>query len=127
MDSSLASAHGNLASLLAAKGDRTAASASLETAINLAPRSPEFRYNHANLMLARQMHAVAIAGYEAAIALDPDHVAARNNLALVLKQSGRLEDAAAAVVHHPGEMSVVILEGRQEWPRPARQADAPPA
>ena len=45
-------------------------------------------------MLARQMHAVAIAGYEAAIALDPDHVAARNNLALVLKQSGRLEDAA---------------------------------
>ncbi len=44
-----------------------------------------------------------------------------------LPHAGRLEDAAAAVVHHPGEMSGVILEGRQEWPRPARQADAPPA
>lgn len=85
-------AHNNLAILLRARGDDTAARHYRE-ALRLRPDYPEAHYNYALLLESRGSMSAAIGHYREALRLRPDYVDAHSSLANVLKDRGEIEDA----------------------------------
>jgi tetratricopeptide (TPR) repeat protein len=69
--------------------------ASVAEAIRLAPNQPEAHFAAGHVAQAGKKTAAAAAHYEQTLALNPDHVGARNNLALIQMRRGNTGRAAA--------------------------------
>lgn len=95
LDAQYADAHNNLANVLVARDEITAALSSVQQAIDLSPRNPLYWFNLAGIYEDAGNHAAAAPAYEEAIAIDPAFVRAYNNLGLLLLQQGQIEEAEA--------------------------------
>jgi len=78
-------------------GNQAAAESAFQAALEVWPDHPAVRFALANTFLGNHKHAAAIQLYQSILAADPDHVAAANNLAEALAQSGHLEEARRVI------------------------------
>ena len=89
----LAEAWNRLGVVQAELGQGLLAVASLERAIELAPRDPSHRANLAEVLRRAGLAVRAVVHGQAAVELDPDHVASRVNLAYALLDCSRPAEA----------------------------------
>ncbi|MFM7533166.1 MAG: tetratricopeptide repeat protein [Rubrivivax sp.] len=89
----LAEAWNRLGVVQAEAGQGLQAVASLERAIDLAPRDPSHRANLAEVLRRAGLAARALAHGQAAVEIDPEHVASRVNLAYALLDCQRPAEA----------------------------------
>lgn len=82
---------------LEALGQPEAAAASYQVAVARWPSEPLAWFALANSRLALGQYAEAEAAYRAVLRASPDHLPARNNLALLLARRGCIEDANAII------------------------------
>jgi Flp pilus assembly protein TadD len=78
-------------------GDPTAALTYLATAADVAPRDPRVLVDKGVALDTLGRHAEAQASYRAALSITPEHVAARNDLALSLAITGQFPEAIALI------------------------------
>ena len=95
----LAEAWNRLGVVQAELGQGLQAVASLERAIELAPRDPSHRANLAEVLRRGGLAARALGHGQAAVELDPNHVASRVNLAYALLDVKRAADALPHFEH----------------------------
>ena len=95
----LAEAWNRLGVVQAELGQGLQAAASLERAIELAPREASHRANLAEVLRRAGLAARALGPAQAAVELDPDHVAARINLGYALLDCQRPDEALAHFEH----------------------------
>ena len=79
------------------------AQAALEAAVALDQANPDAWYNLANIQRERQQHAAACVSYRRALALNPSHAGALNNLAHLLCLDGRVDESTEAF-HKLGDL-----------------------
>ncbi|GFO53241.1 hypothetical protein GMSM_02480 [Geomonas sp. Red276] len=108
----------NLASLLKAHGMLGEAEAILAEGVRIAPGSLRLNYNLANVLQSQGRSLEAVERYRAALAADPDHLDARQNLLFALHYSSRFGDREIYRAH---------LEAAATAPfSPAPEGEAPP-
>lgn len=99
-------AHGALAAVCLALGDREAALQSSREAVALAPQDPQAHCNLAIVLEALKQWQQALAGYDRALLFDPSFAAALANRGALLATMGRFDEAIANnrsfVSLHPG-------------------------
>ena len=78
-------------------GRREAAAQAWRTAVTRWPTDTVALFGRANAEYALRDREAAVAGYRALLDVDAGHVAARNNLAWVLAEQGRIEEARQAI------------------------------
>jgi tetratricopeptide (TPR) repeat protein len=72
--------------------------AAVRTAISLAPQVPETHFAAARVAMASHNRRAAAQHYQDVLAIDPNHAAARNNLAIIQMKRGNTGRAAASFV-----------------------------
>jgi len=90
-----AEAHGNLAAVLQAQGQRDAALASLLRLLEIEPRNVAVLIAAANALCALGRAREALPLYSRALEIEPQRPEARNNLGNALQELGEYEQAAA--------------------------------
>lgn len=88
-----------LSGFLTATGAVDEAEPHARRAVALAPALPEPHLHLAHVLFARRHHAQAVAPLQAALALQPDHVAAWHMLSSAWQQAGQLAQALKASDH----------------------------
>jgi tetratricopeptide (TPR) repeat protein len=111
-DRERALAHNKLALVALARGDRPAAQAALDAALQAFAACVPAIVNSGNLLLEAGDLDGAIARFEAAIALDPDYPEAHHNLGVAYRRAGRRGDAVRELRRATG------LERRRKADRP---------
>lgn len=101
--------HGNLGTALLAAGRAAAAAAAYRQALALDRDNPEWLYNLANVLREQGETAAAAEGFRHALQIAPQHLMARNNLAMLLWED--LGDMAEA-----GRQFDRLLEQAPDWP-----------
>lgn len=86
-------AHNNLATILAARGEREEAEAHFSQALELKPDDGDAHFNYANLLFGAGRTAEAISHYEAAVKLRPEQPDFHHNLAVALFNWKRLDES----------------------------------
>ncbi len=87
---------GNLASLLADRGQHAEAAAAYQQALRLRPASAALHNNLGKALAALGQHEQALASYRQALRLQPDFIVAQRNLARTLNTLARPVEAIAA-------------------------------
>lgn len=89
-----AQAHNNLGVALAGTGNYRQAVESYRLAVELSPETGEFSYNLGNALCKMGEDDAAIDAYLAAIRANPDHIGSWQGAARMLRQAGRVAEAA---------------------------------
>jgi len=116
-------AHNNLATLLAARGDREEAEVHFLRALAAKPNDGDGHFNYANQLMATGRIGEAIAHYETALKMKPGDGDIHHNLAVTLFTAKRTDESIVhfheALRHKPGLMSAhfnlgIALESQQK-------------
>ena len=91
--SSTGAEYAKRAAQLLEAGDLKGAEAEMRRAVELAPRDPQYHMRLGVILAMQRRRAEAAGSFESALALDPDNLAVRRNLATTQWQMGRLAAA----------------------------------